>query len=134
VSETKHGIKVIDFHVHFPTSNWYGRSGRRQRLVGKYGEERVGIFIEQSRNYRDEWRKRWGFEPPEPRDRSDEEQAERWVADMDSKGVDVVNFVTGGGNDNIAKVISRHPDRFTGFAHNALFEDGAGEEMERAVK
>ena len=134
MSETKHGVKVIDFHVHFPTANWYGRSGRRQRLVGKYGEERMGIFIEQSRKYRDEWRKRWGFEPPEARDRSDEEQAERWVADMDSKGADVVNFVTGGGNDNLSKVIETHPDRFTGFAHHALFEEGAGEEVERAVK
>ncbi len=41
-----HGVKVIDFHSHFPTSNWYGRSGRRQRLLKKYGEERVRIFFE----------------------------------------------------------------------------------------
>jgi len=134
VSETKHGIKIIDFHVHFPTANRFGRRGWRQRFLSKYGEERMGVFIEQSRKYRDEWRERWGFAPPEARDRSDEEQAERWIADMDAKGVDVANFVTGGGNENLAKVIEMHPERFTGFAHHGLFEEGAGEEVERAVK
>lgn len=133
VSQTREGIKVIDFHSHFPTRNWYGRSTRRERLISKYGEERVQIFYEQSRSYRDDWRHEWGFDPPEPREHTDEEQAERWVADMDSKGVDRVNFVTGGGNDNLARIVAMHPDRFTGFAHHALFEEGAGEELERAV-
>ena len=132
--DTRDGVKVIDFHSHFPTSNWYGRRGRRERLISKYGEERVRIFIEQSGQYRTEWRKRWGFEPPESERPSDEIQAGRWVADIDSKGVDRVNFVTGGGNDNLAKIVSWHPGRFTGFAHHALFEEGAGEEVDRAVK
>jgi hypothetical protein len=53
---------------------------------------------------------------------------------MDMKGVDRVNFVTGGGNDNLARIVRTYPDRFTGFAHHAIFEEGAGEELERAVK
>jgi hypothetical protein len=53
---------------------------------------------------------------------------------MDAKGVALVNFVTGGGNDNLAKIVAMYPDRFTGFAHHALFEEGAGGELERAIK
>jgi|TARA_B100001971_G_C18266604_1_gene593445 hypothetical protein len=134
VNETKHGINVIDFHAHFPTANWQSRGDRRKRLLDKYGEERMGIFSTQSRKYRAEWRKRWGFEPPEPRGCSDKQLAERWVADMDSKGIKMVNFVTGGGNENLAKVIKMNPRRFTGFAHNALFEEGAEEKVKSAVK
>jgi predicted TIM-barrel fold metal-dependent hydrolase len=129
-----HGVKVIDFHSHFPTSNWYGRSGRRQRLLEKYGEERVRIFYEQSREYRSEWRMQWGFDPPESERPSDEDQAARWAADLDLKRVERVNFVTGGGNENLARIVEMYPDKFTGFAHHALFEEGAAEELERAVE
>ena len=71
--------------------------------------------------------------PPESEYHSDEEQAARWVADMDVKGVQRVNFVMGGGNDNLAKIVSYHPERFTGMAHHDVFGEGAAEELERAV-
>jgi predicted TIM-barrel fold metal-dependent hydrolase len=130
----QHNIRVIDFHSHFPISNWYGRSTYRDRLVEKFGEKRVSIFFEQSHLYRDEWRKRWGFDSPESEINSEEEQAERWVSDLDKKGVNRVNFVTGGGNDNLAKIVKLYPDRFTGFAHHALFEEEAELELDRSVK
>lgn len=129
-----YGLKVIDFHSHFPTQRGGGFSGWRQRLVERYGEERTSIIMENSRRYREEWRRTWGFEPPESEAHTDEEQAERWVADMDSKGLERVNFVMGGGNDNLSKIVAMHPDRFTGFAHHDVFEEGAGKELERAVR
>ncbi len=129
-----HGLKVIDFHSHFPTSN-RSRSARwRQRLTERYGEEGIQTIFEQSRQQRDEWRKMWGFEPPESERPSDEEQAARWVADLDEKGVERVNFVMGGGNDNLAKVVGMYPDKFSGFAHHSLFSEDAAAELERAVK
>jgi len=129
-----HGLKVIDFHSHFPTSN-RSRSARwRQRLTEKYGEEGIQTIFEQSRRHRDEWRKMWGFEPPESERLSDEEQAARWAADLDEKGVERVNFVMGGGNDNLAKVVGMYPDKFSGFAHHSLFSEDAAAELERAVK
>jgi predicted TIM-barrel fold metal-dependent hydrolase len=134
ISLSNHGIKVIDFHSHFPTSNWYGRSERRQRLLDKFGEERVQIFYNQARNYRSEWRMHWGFEAPERESHSDEEQAARWAADMDQKGVDRVNFVSGGGNENLSKIVAMYPDKFSGFAHHALFDEGSAEKLEKAVK
>ncbi|MCW3979555.1 MAG: hypothetical protein NWF12_07385, partial [Candidatus Bathyarchaeota archaeon] len=91
-----YGLKVIDFHSHFPIQRGGRRSSWRQRLVDQYGERRADIILENSRRYRDDWRKMWGFEPPEEGVHSDEEQAGRWVADMDAKGLERVNFVMGG--------------------------------------
>lgn len=126
--------KVIDFHSHFPTQNWYSRSTWRQRMIDKYGEERFQILLDQSHEYRADWRTRWGFEPPENELHSDEELADRWFEDLNRKGVERVNFVSGGGNDNLARIVAMYPERFTGFAHHALFEEDASEELERAVK
>ena len=128
-----YGRKIIDFHSHFPTSRRGGYRQWMQMLRDQYGEERAGIILERTRMYRDEWRRMWGFQPPESEIHSDEEQAARWVADLDKKGVERVNFVMGGGNDNLARVVDTYPDRFTGFAHHDVFSDGAAEELERAV-
>ena len=129
-----YGLKVIDFHSHFPIQRDGRRRGWRQRLVEQYGERRADIILEYSQRYRDDWRKMWGFEPPEEDVHTDEEQAERWVADMDAKGLERVNFVMGGGNDNLAKIVAMHPGRFTGFAHHTIWDDDAADELERAVK
>jgi predicted TIM-barrel fold metal-dependent hydrolase len=128
-----YGLKVIDFHSHFPVQRPGGRNWRK-RLVVRYGEERADIILENSRMYRNKWRRMWAFEPPEEGIvHNDREQAQRWVDDMDTKGLERVNFMMGGGNDNLAEIVKMHPERFTGFAHHSLFEEGAAEELERAV-
>lgn len=130
-----YGLKVIDFHAHFPIQRpSSGGMGYGSSLVQKYGEKKAKIIMENSAKYREEWRRKWGFDSPESTIHSDEEQAARWVADIDKKGVNRVNFVMGGGNDNLSKIVKMHPDRFTGFAHHDLFAPNAAEEMERAVK
>jgi hypothetical protein len=132
---SSHGLKVVDFHAHFPTSKWVNWAASwRQQLAETYGEENAQILMEQSERDREEMRRLWGFAPPESEVRSDEEQAARWVADLDMKGVDRVNFMTGGGNDNLAKIVNQHPDRFSGFAHHSPFSEDAPSELERAIK
>jgi predicted TIM-barrel fold metal-dependent hydrolase len=130
-----HGLKVIDFHAHFPTTNWtkWATSWRR-RLAEKYGDKNAQLLIEQSARDREEMRKRWGFAPPETEIHSDEEQAAKWVSDLDLKGVERVNFLTGGGNDNLAKIVRLYPNKFSGFAHHSLFSEDTPSELERAVK
>jgi len=130
-----HGVRVIDFHAHFPTGNWakWAASWRR-RLAERYGEENAQLIVEQSARDREKMRRFWGFAPPESEIVSDEEQAAKWVADLDLKGVERVNFVTGGGNDNLSKVVKLHPNRFSGFAHHDVFSEDASSELERAVK
>lgn len=130
-----HGLKVVDFHAHFPTGTWTKWAvSWRQRLAERYGDKNAKLLIQQSRQDREEMRRLWGFAPPETEIRSDEEQAARWVADLCSKGVERVNFMTGGGNENLAKVVKLYPDRFSGFAHHSLFSEDAASELERAVK
>ena len=132
---TFHGLKVIDFHAHFPTTNWTKWTASwRRRLADRYGKENAQILIEQSTRNREEMRRLWSFAPPESEMRSDEEQAARWVADLDKKGVDRVNFVTGGGNDNLAKTVRKYPEKFSGFAHHNIFSEDAPSELERAIK
>jgi predicted TIM-barrel fold metal-dependent hydrolase len=126
-----HGLRVIDFHAHFPIS-W--RRGWRERLVEIYGEGKADKILENRFMYREEWRKTWGFSPAEEHTNTDEEQAERWALDISSKGVERANFVMGGGNDRLASIISKHPDKFTGFAHHNIWQEDAPEEIERAVK
>jgi len=125
------GIKVIDFHSHFPTS--YRGKGLGSSRLEKYGAEKLKLLREESQRYRDEWRRVYGFEPPETEIHTDEEQAARWIKDLDKKGVERVNFVTGGGNDNLAKIAKIYPGRFTGFAHHSIFSEDAPAELERAV-
>ncbi len=130
----RYGLRVIDFHAHFPVQRLQGGGGQRQNLIQRYGEKKAAVILGNSARYREEWRRMWGFEAPEAGTHTDEEQAERWIRDIDSKGVDRVNFVTGGGNDNLAGIVAKHPDRFSGFAHHDLFSEDAAAELERGVR
>ena len=130
-----HGLRVLDFHAHFPIQRGGdSRASYTQSLISRYGEEKARIIMANSAHYRDEWRRKWGFDPPENGVHSDEEQVERWIADMDAKGLSRVNFVMGGGNDNLSEIVKMHPDRFTGFAHHDIFSEDAALELERSVR
>jgi len=129
-----YGLRVLDFHAHFPVQRSYGSGGQRQTLTQRYGEKKAAVILENSARYREEWRRRWGFEAPEAATHTDEEQAERWLRDIEAKGVERVNFVTGGGNDNLAGIVAKHPEKFSGFAHHDLFAEDAASELERAIK
>ena len=131
------GLEVIDFHLHFPTRSGIGIEGapdHRQRYIERIGPRRAAVARELAMQYNRQWRATWGFDPPERGDFSDEEQADRWAAEVERYGLRAVGFVTGGGNRNLAKIIARHPDKFIGFAHNYLFAEGAAAELKRAVE
>ena len=131
------GLKVIDFHVHFPTqSPWFvdGRSDPREAYAQRRGEKRAQAAREHAMKYNRQWRATWGFEPAERNTYTDEEQADRWAGEVKRYGLRAVGFVTGGGNKPLAKVIQRHPDIFVGFAHHYVFGEGAADELRRAVK
>lgn len=127
-------LQVIDFHAHFPTAKpWLGHSDPMAELTARIGERRARLVREQARAYRAEWHLAWDFPTPETEGRSDEEQAERWAQEVDRYGLSRIVFVSGGGNDNLARIVARYPDRFVGFAHHNPFEEGAAAELERAV-
>lgn len=119
-------LDVIDIHVHFPVVNTMGlgRPGPSHPLLVKYASERG-----------DRMRNEWDTAPAEPLARTEEEveaALERWVREAERYGLRLVNFVSGGGNDQLARLVGRHADRFSGFAHHPL-EPGAREKLEHAI-
>lgn len=128
-------LAVIDFHAHFPTSRpWFADMGTdiRQQYHQRRGERRATIAREQAKAYSQQWRRMWGYDPPESDPPDDDTQAARWSAELDKYGLRAIGFVTGGGNDHLAQLVA-HDDRFIGFAHHSPFRDGAADKLERAV-
>ena len=116
-------LDILDFHVHFRAGAGRG-AGARRAMPAAEGVER----------YQTQWRLAWDFpEPDGGAGRTWEEEADLWAAEADRHGIDKIVFVTGGGNDSLARVVGRHPDRFLGFAHHDPFEAGAAQELERAA-
>jgi len=130
-------LEIVDFHVHFPTRlPWFAGMAPdpRQEYLERRGERRAKIAREQAAAYSKQWRLTWGYDPPEQNPPDDETQADRWAAEIERYGLRAVGFVTGGGNDNLAKVIKRYPDKFIGFAHHYPFGEEAADELHRSVK
>ncbi|NLX10005.1 MAG: amidohydrolase [Chloroflexi bacterium] len=129
-------LEVIDFHAHFPTSKpWFEGMGPDTREIYRQrrGQRRAEIAAEQARAYSAAWRLEWDFDPPEANPPDDETQADRWAQEIERYGLRAIGFVTGGGNENLAKIIQRHPDKFIGFAHHYPFADDAAEKLRTAV-
>jgi hypothetical protein len=114
--------KVLDFHVHFHAkSNQFHRD--IHPAIRAYQQE-----------LRMKWREKYGFPEPEKEHPGNEVMIERWVKEMEKYHLSKVVFLTGGGNDTLAQVIQKHPDKFIGFAHHDPCQDGAAEELQRAVE
>ncbi|MCA9903477.1 MAG: amidohydrolase [Anaerolineae bacterium] len=129
-------LEIIDFHTHFPTNlPWFADMGPdiRQQYAERRGQRRAELTRDQAMAYSKQWRLTWGFDPPEANPPDDETQADRWAAEVDKYGLRAVGFVTGGGNDNLARIVARHPDKFVGFAHHYPFAANAADELKRAV-
>ena len=135
-------LHIIDFHSHFPTQRpWFeamtGGGDAGQAAVDRLGRRRAELVRQLSgqhaRAYNQAWRLAWDFPTPEPDHPGDEAQADRWAAEVDRYGLRAVAFVTGGGNDHLATIVARHPDKFIGFAHHYPFADDAAQILKRAV-
>lgn len=129
-------LEIIDFHSHFPTNRpWFEGMGgpSRDAYVRRRGEKRAAVARQHAMAYSHDWRLAWGFDPPESNPPDDETQAQRWAAEVERYGLRAVGFVTGGGNDHLASIVARYPDKFIGFAHHYPFADNAADELKRAV-
>ncbi len=119
------GIRLVDFHTHFPTTKSWFPDYENMAKHNPYGKKDVQSEI---------WREAWDF-PSDPETPIDDKQtADRWYHELEQKGVERVVFVSGGGNDNLAEIVARHPDKFVGFAHHNPSNTNAAEELERAVR
>ncbi|CAB3393481.1 amidohydrolase family protein [Kyrpidia spormannii] len=117
--------RIIDIHAHFPAAPKPGQAMERDihPLVKKYNEK-----------LRAEWRQRFGFDDPETSHPGNEVQADRWATELDKYNISKIIFVTGGGNDTLASVVRRHPDKFIGFVHVRLEQEDAYDEIVRGIE
>lgn len=120
-------LNIIDLHAHFPIDNTLGlppaTKARHPNLV-QYATDR-------GERMRAEWR----TDPAEPVAKTPEELAcaiTRWSEEVTRYGLRQINFVTGGGNEQLADIVANHPDKFMGFAHHAL-KPGADKLLKEAV-
>ncbi len=127
------GLRIIDFHVHFPTAKPMMGGTYPDRSAHPRGPDKAAVIKGWAAMYNQEWRLAWDFPAPEGEQRGDEEQAARWYGEAERYGLERVVFVTGGGNENLAGIVARHPDKFIGFAHHSPFMPGAAAELEHAV-
>ncbi len=130
-------LQVIDWHAHFPIRGDISQGGRRTREPrpgdAPNAAAREAFRREQMRRYQAQWRLAFDFPEPEEEPRSTEEQADRWAAELERHGLDTIVFVTGRDNDELARAVALHPDRFLGLAHHDITRPDAAAELERAV-
>lgn len=119
-------VPVIDFHCHFPVKgDWFPDYPHR---------DKVQFDETGSRDHGEIWRKAFNFPVPRPAKEDDAEIASDWIADMDAKGIEKIVWVSGGGNERLAKIVSLYPDRFFGFAHHHPDTPGAADMLEHAFR
>jgi len=123
------GMRVVDVHSHFPVvGEWFpGYAQVSKQITKQKTAERVDRQGEI-------WRKAYNFPGEREEVADDREASDRWYRDIVSKGVERVVFVSGGGNQRLARIVGYHPDRFVGFAHHHPFAEHAAEQLEYALK
>src|SRR5579884_2543528 len=124
-------VPTLDFHAHFPVRA--DREPVREEYIARWGAAkwaRVAGWLEEDQRA---WRRAWGFPDPEPAG-PDDEMARRWAEEVDRHRLVRVVFLTGGGNDRLAGIVGRYPEKFIGFAHHDPFRPDAASELERAVR
>lgn len=122
------GLRIIDSHAHFPVARPRPGAPAQEThpAIAAYNRERMARM-----------RKVWNFPDPQPPAATDEEiraYADAYVADLDRWGVERIIWVTGGGNEELARIVRLHPDRFIGLSHEPIYEDGALERLQEAVE
>lgn len=125
------GTEILDFHAHFPhpEDDLWGAWG--QAYEAKHGKAKLDLLTKRNYAAQVEWWRRYAF--PTPHDVTVDEATSRWAAEVDRYRLEGIVFVTGGGNDTLARLCRVHP-RFHGFAHHDPFAPDAARELYRAVR
>ena len=118
-----HGLRIVDFHTHFP----YG--------MGRSNQDRRGakIIKQYADDLRAQWRREWDFSDPEPGPHDPHELAIRWAQEVERYDLEYLVFVTGGGNEELASYIAPHQPKLIGFAHHDIEQPHAADKLRHAV-
>jgi uncharacterized protein len=127
-------IPIIDFHLHFPVNHEFYMDGWNQRFIARFGAEKLAENHRRQEELEKRWRTAYLIPPEEEEIPSVEIQVQRWISEAKKYRLEKCVFQTGGGNDQLSKIIKMAPDVFVGFAHHDPFIEGAPEELVRAVE
>ena len=99
------GIKVLDIHSHFPNSgDWFPDYKQVSHHLSKQKEMK-------NRDRQNEiWRKAYNFPVRREEVTDDQEASDRWYRDIVEKEIEVVVFVSGGGNERLAHIVGATVD------------------------
>lgn len=125
------GFPIVDMHCHFPVPDDRPNVAK-QAYRDAHGDRKADELQRHWRWYQEQWWRTYGFPFPEEVEPAAEVQAGRWQREVDDAGLELVVFLTGGGNDALAAAITDRP-RMLGFAHHDPFAPGAAQELRRAV-
>lgn len=124
---------IIDFHAHFPAAGSGYYDQWEADYAARFGAEKLKTLQRLARESDEKWWRAYSFRSAEKDIPPVEVQAQRWSQEVERYGLDKIVFVTGGGNDTLARVVRSNPEKFIGFAHHDPFLPDAAGELRRAV-
>jgi len=126
-------ISVFDLHLHLPYSgeDLWGEWGRG--YIGRFGQAKFDLLNGRNGKAQEVWWKSYGFPLPDNPQPSAEECARRYAQEVEDYGLLGLCFLTGGGNDKLARVLQPY-SKLHGFAYlDDPFDPKAPAELHRAV-
>lgn len=132
------GYRIIDSHSHFAVEDTNSILPFHTGMIDKETEDKLAEFQVEDKGEKSraqiQWQEAWGFGKAAPTGLNDKELADKWIKELDKYGIEKIVWVTGGGNERLAKIVNYYPDRFIGYAHNNPFEINAPDKLESALK
>lgn len=126
-------LDIFDFHAHLPPEMPRYRWSWEAWFATEFGESKRKLLEEKRNQARRAFLLRKGFPLPDETQPSPEEAARRYAQAVEDYGLAGICFVTGGGNDVLAKAIQEHTKLY-GFAHHDPFDPNAHDELIRAIE
>ncbi|OWZ83456.1 amidohydrolase family protein [Natranaerobius trueperi] len=116
---------VIDFHIHLPVQRQKPKkTGSNNKVISDYRKKLQENFF-----------RKWGFYKPDGKTYTPEAAGELWNRRREFYGLEKVNAVTAGfDNDILAHIINLYPDSFIGFTHHDIQEPNAFFELKRGIE
>ncbi len=108
--------------------------GWNQRFIARFGAEKLAENQRRQQSLRKRWQEAYLIPPTEKEIQPVETQVERWVSEAKKYRLEKCVFQTGGGNEQLSKIVHMAPDVFVGMAHHDPFSEGAPEELTRAIE
>lgn len=126
-------IPVFDPHLHLPYSgeDLWGEWGTQ--FAQRYGQAKLERWNHHNGQAQRGWWKSYGFPLPDDPQPSPEECARRYAQEVERYGLLGLCFLTGGGNETLARILKPYP-KLHGFAFEANpFRPEAAAELRRGI-